>query len=96
MREVPRDDVNGHPKRLAQGVVQSVARDRDGGSFDFVGEACEVFEGPCSVANFRECFSEGLAVVVRFNHGEGLCTGVGCLSHFVEDTPTLSRVHCFP
>ena len=94
--EVPRHDVNGDTQRLAQSVVQSVARDWNGCSFDFIRESSEVFEGPCTVANFRQCFTEGFAVVVGFNSGECLGVSVGCLCHFVQNTSALCGVHVLP
>ena len=95
-REVPGHDVGGDPERLAEGVVETRTGNGDRGTFDFIGEACKVFQRPCTVADFREGFPERLAVVRRFNDGEFLCFAVGDRSHFVENTSTLSGVHGFP
>ena len=88
--------MSGNTQRLAQGVVEARARHGDGAALYFVGQACEVFQRPCTITNLREGLTEGLPIVGGFNHGQFLGFGVGDGSHLVEDAATLCRVHGLP
>ena len=95
-REIPRHDVSRDAEGLAEGVIQPSTGDWNRASLDLVGQAGKVFQRPSTVANFRQRFTEGFAVVGGFDDGQFLGFRIGRRRHFIENSPALSGVHGLP